>query len=103
MTYTAEKNLSLLLNHRFTRNSVETVEGGFGWRISPRWRVDGRYLYDLLNDRSQESELGLRYDSCCWGLSLKAKERFINDMVPYDTSVYLEVELKGLSSFSTGS
>ena len=103
VTYTAEKNLSLLLNHRFTRNSVETVEGGFGWRISPRWRVDGRYLYDLLNDRSQESELGLRYDSCCWGLSLKAKERFINDMVPYDTSVYLEVELKGLSSFSTGS
>jgi LPS-assembly protein len=102
VTYTAEKNLSLLLNHRFTRNSVETVEGGFGWRINPRWHLDGRYLYDLLNDRSQESELGLRYDSCCWALSLKAKERFIKDTVPYDTSVYLEVELKGLSSFGTG-
>ncbi len=102
VTYTLDQRLSLLFNHRFTRDSVETVEGGFGWRINPRWRVDGRHLYDLRNDRRQESELGLRYDSCCWGLGLKARERFINDTVPYDTSVLLEVELKGLSSFSTG-
>lgn len=101
-TYTLDERLSLLFNHRFTRDSVKTVEGGFGWRINPRWKVDGRHLYDLRNDRRLESELGLRYDSCCWGLALKARERFINDTVPYDTSVYLEVELKGLSSFSTG-
>jgi len=101
-TYTVDQRLSLLFTHRFTRGTVETMEGGFGWRITPRWKVDGRHLYDLRNDRRLESELGLRFDSCCWGLGLKARERFINDMVPYDTSIYLEVELKGLSSFSTG-
>lgn len=102
ITYTLKDRLSLLLNHRFTRNSVETAEAGFGWRLNPRWHFNGRYLYDRLNDRPQEYGLGLRYDSCCWGLGLRGQERFINDTVPYDKSILLEIELKGLSSISTG-
>ena len=36
------------------------------------------------------------------GRAFSAKERFITDLEPQDRSFYLEVELKGLSSLSTG-
>jgi LPS-assembly protein len=102
LTYDRHQKLKLKLAYRFERSVLETAEAGFDWQINPRWRFHGREIYDLNNERNQEAELGLRYDSCCWGLALSVKERFITDTEPQDTSVYLELELKGLSSISTG-
>ncbi len=93
---------TLKLAYRFERDVLETAEAGFDWQFTPRWRFHGREIYDLLNDRNQEAELGLRYDSCCWAVAFAAKERFVTDLEPLDRSFYIELELKGLSSLSTG-
>jgi LPS-assembly protein len=102
LTYSYKTRLKFKLAYRFERTVLETAEAGFDWQLNPSWRFHGREIYDLINKRNQEAELGLRYDSCCWGVAFSAKERFITDLEPQDRSFYLEVELKGLSSLSTG-
>jgi LPS-assembly protein len=102
LTYSRNTQLKLKLAYRYERKVLETAEAGFDWQLSPRWRFRGREIYDLFNKRNQEAELGLRFDSCCWGVALSVKERFITDLEPQDRSIYLELELKGLSSISTG-
>ena len=99
-SYTARQTIKLA--YRYERDVLETAEAGFDWQFTPRWRFHGREIYDVLNERNQEAELGLRYDSCCWAVAFAAKERFITDLEPLDRSFYIELELKGLSSLSTG-
>ena len=102
LVYDRHKKLKLKLAYRYERNILETAEGGFDWQINPRWRLHGRELYDLLNERNQEAEVGLRYDSCCWAVALSVKERFVTITEPQDRSFFIELELKGLSSVRTG-
>ena len=61
LTYDRHKKLKLKLAYRFERSVLETAEAGFDWQLSPRWRFHGREIYDLLNERNQEAEVGLRY------------------------------------------
>ena len=102
LTYGLKKNFKLKLAYRYERTVLETAEAGFDWQINPRWRFHGSEIYDLLNERNQEAELGVRYDNCCWGLALSVKERFITDTEPQNRSFFLELELKGLSSVAAG-
>jgi len=102
LTYRHTRDLQLKAAYRYTRDNIETGEGGFNWQVTPSWRFHGHELYDIRNDRNQEAELGLRYDSCCWGVAFAIRERFITDLEPQERSFYVELELKGLSSISTG-
>jgi LPS-assembly protein len=102
VTYSHNQALQLKAAYRFTRDQIETAEGRFNWQFNPRWRFHGYEIYDIRNERNQEYELGLRYDSCCWGVAFAFRERFITDLEPQDRSFYIELELKGLSSLSTG-
>ena len=91
------------LNQRFRRNELRTQGASFAWRTSPRWQFFGGHQYDLENDHRLENFVGVRYDSCCWGLRLVGIERFDQqlsalDEPRFENAVYLELELKGLSS-----
>lgn len=99
LSYSPWDSLSLAAAYRFQRDRLETSEAGFNWRLNPRWGFHGRRLYDLKNQRELESVLGLRYDSCCWGLSLEAGKRFVSNIRPEENTLLLVLELKGLASF----
>ncbi|MDZ7803884.1 LPS-assembly protein LptD [Thiohalophilus sp.] len=99
LRYSPWDSLSLAAAYRFQRDRLETSEAGFDWRLNPRWGFHGRRLYDLENRRELESVLGLRYDSCCWGLSLEAGKRFVSSDRPEENTLLLILELKGLASF----
>ena len=98
LRYTPYEDLSLTAAYRFRRDQLETNEFRFDWRLNPRWQFQGRRLYDLDNQRELESTFGVRYDSCCWGLSLKAGRRFLSEDRAEDKTVLLVLELKGLAS-----
>lgn len=102
LNYSHTPRQTLKLAYRYERDVLETAEAGFDWQFTPRWRFHGREIYDIFNDHNQQAELGLRYDSCCWAVAFTARERFITDLEPLDRSLYIELELKGLSSISTG-
>ncbi|MDY6979243.1 MAG: LPS-assembly protein LptD [Pseudomonadota bacterium] len=99
LRYSPWDSLSLAAAYRFQRDRLETSEAGFNWRLNPRWGFHGRRLYDMENQRELESVLGLRYDSCCWGVRLEAGRRFINSSRPEENTLLLILELKGLASF----
>ena len=101
LAYKPSSNLGLTLAYHTQYKSLETRQIDFFWRITPRWRITGKQLYDIRNERNQETIGSIRYDSCCWGISLMTRERFINADTAAEKNIYLEVEFKGLSSFNT--
>lgn len=96
------------LSYRFRRNEIRTEGLSFAWRLNPRWQFLGGSAYDLENDHRLENFLGLHYDDCCWGVRLIVRERFdqlVNNdpnNPRYENAIYLEFELKGLSSLGSG-
>jgi LPS-assembly protein len=66
--------------------------------IYDSWSIVGRWQYSLLDDITLESYIGLEKDNCCWRFRILAR-RFINGTrEELDTSVFVQLELKGLAS-----
>jgi LPS-assembly protein len=101
ISYQADQGKVINYDYRFTRNSIRSQGISFAWRINPRWQMIGGHQYDMQNDRRLENFLGFRYDSCCWAIRLIGHEKFDRlegTELLYDDAIYLELELKGLSS-----
>lgn len=86
------------LAHRFQRSTLETRELKMNWEISSRWQVNAAHLYDLKDEHIVENLVGINYESCCWGLRLSTKERYLSS-TQTDRGIYLELVLKGLGGF----
>lgn len=88
---------------------LNQLGGTFSWPLDPQWRLIGGYYRDIELDRNIDTLIGLRYDSCCWAVSLvweqwQKEDKLTNrpDAIQ-ETSIGLRFELKGLSSVGTGS
>ena len=89
------------INYRFQRDILETSEISGAWQVHPQWVLLARKHEDLRENRELESVYGIQYDSCCWGLRF-VKRRYYSDAYPdkpYQDALFIEFELKGLSSF----
>lgn len=79
--------------------------------MTPRWRLLSRWHYDHADRRTMDTLAGIEYDSCCFALQLTTArvlrprtEESLNlpsDITGrrYDQRVYLNIMLKGLSTF----
>lgn len=84
--------------YRYYRGQLENTDLSFVWPLSARWHAFGRWQYSLRDKLTQEQLLGVQYDSCCWGLRVLSR-RYLNPLDGTTSSaVYLELQLKGLSS-----
>ena len=92
---------ALDLSYRFRRDATEHTAVTGLWHVNAHWRVAGRWLYSLRDDRTQEAIIGLEYDACCWGLRLAARRYLDGNGTTYTNGIGVQVELKGLSSFGT--
>ena len=98
LSYAPGSDLHIQGIYRFEREILKTAELGFRWRLNPRWQLTARRIDDLLAERTQEEQIALRYDSCCWGLTLQLEDRYLTDLLQRDKAISLQLELKGLSS-----
>jgi LPS-assembly protein len=87
----------------------------FHWPVYNEWSVVGRWTYSLLNDRTQESFLGVEKENCCWAFRLIGRRWvnsvLVNSLAPAantvvnnatgvaQSGIFFEIELKGLSAF----
>ncbi len=92
------KKFSLNIAQRYQRNALETREVKINWEVNSRWKLHSSSLFDLRNNHIIENLFSIKYDSCCWGLNLTTKERYLSSS-QIDRGIYLELVLKGLGGF----
>ena len=92
------KKFNVNFSHRFQRNALETREMKMNWELNSHWKIDAAHLYNIRDKYVVENLFGVQYESCCWGLRLSAKERYLSS-TQTDRGVYLELILKGLGDF----
>jgi len=63
--------------------------------LTPNWAIIGQLQYDHTNERDIEQTLGFEYDSCCWRIRMVYQDG-VDGENRSQSSVYLQVELKGL-------
>lgn len=112
MHYEPKTNHIINLGHRYRKTLARTqeeAEVAFAWPIAEDWRLLGRYNQDLIENRTNDSFLGLEYESCCWAVRVVAR-RYINiqldnqgALIPnqpdeHSSGVYLQFVLKGIGS-----
>lgn len=85
------------------QDGISQVGVTASWPIADRWAIVGAYYYDTRAKQSADQLLGVRYNTCCWAVSL-GYERRVTDWNSssqnsvYDNRVSFNVELRGLSS-----
>ncbi|MCE2570561.1 LPS assembly protein LptD [Motilimonas eburnea] len=114
-------NKLLQLNYRYVKApenpSTNYIKGGINqvgvkaaWPFNDQWSAVTSYYYDTDNNRFFESLFGVKYEDCCWSVSLvydqhiKTSYGQIGDIKNnYDLSsgVKLQIELKGLAGFGS--
>ena len=84
--------LSLPARHARARRRVARVA-----RLAQRWRVIGRYSYSFLDKERLEDFFGWEYEACCWRLRMVNRNYVSRRTGETDSSISLQLELKGLS------
>ena len=86
------------LGYRFQRDRLEQADFSIAWPITNTWRIYGRTLYSLRDKESIEQFAGFEYGSCCWRVRAVAREYVSRRSGERDSGIYIQLELKGLSS-----
>ncbi len=84
--------------YRFRRDLLEQVDVSGAWPISNRWRGFARWVYSLQEDKTLDQFLGVEYSSCCWAVRVVTRRFVSSRSGDAETSIGLQLELKGLSS-----
>jgi len=89
--------------YRFRRDLLEQFDVSAAWPIGERWRAYGRWVYSLDEEKTLDQFAGFEYSSCCWAVRVVTR-RFVSSRTgDSDTSIGLQLELKGLSSVGVDS
>lgn len=88
--------------YRFRRDLLEQTDLVAELPLSPAWSVIGRWNYALDTASSRETLLGAEYRSCCWTARVAWRRYIANTLGEFNTSVYLQLELTGLSRIGAG-
>ena len=92
----------LNLAYRFRRDSLEQGDLSWSWPVARHWNFVGRYNYSFRDKETLEQFYGIEYESCCWGLRLVSRRYISKRDGTRDSSIGLQLVLKGMTSVGTG-
>jgi LPS-assembly protein len=86
------------LAYRYQRDLLEQIDVSAAWPIGTQWHAFARWVYSLSENKTLDQFVGVEYSSCCWAVRVVTR-RFVSSRTgASDTSLGLQLELKGLSS-----
>ena len=108
-------NTYLQLSYRYYKESddvswdevINQVGGKLKWSINTQWSAFASYYYDVEYKNTFENIIGIKYQSCCWSVSLTYDEHMLSyygsedDLssdIETEKSYGISFELKGLGS-----
>jgi LPS-assembly protein len=87
LEYQYSKNKLLQFNHRFIRElsqeKINQVGITASWPLAKNWQWVGRWYKDTERNRTVETYTGVKYESCCWTVSLVAQRHL---SIRFDTT-----------------
>ena len=83
--------------YRYRRGTLEQGDVSLVWPVLERWRVIARYSYSFLDEERLEDFFGWEYEACCWRLRMVNRNYVSRRTGEIDSSISLQLELKGLS------
>ena len=101
LQYRPADNKILNLAYRYRRDSLEQGDLSWSWPVATRWNIVGRYNFSFRDQEALEEFFGLEYESCCWGLRLVSRRHISTRDGTRDSSVGLQLVLKGMTSVGT--
>jgi len=96
--YRAGKRQMVNLSYRFRDETIEQTDISLLWPLGRSWHAIGRWNYALDSQETLEALAGFGYESCCWAAQLVGRSYVNDEDGDRNTGVYLQVELKGLTS-----
>ncbi|MBT8049415.1 MAG: LPS assembly protein LptD [Xanthomonadales bacterium] len=96
--YRGKKGERLRFEYRYRRDRVDQFDLRAFWPINERWRVLSRVNYSFADSDMLEIQGGVEYESCCWAIRAVVRRYLKNRDGDYRDSIYLELNLKGLTS-----
>jgi LPS-assembly protein len=101
--YNDETGRSLGLMYRSRQGVLEQTDVSAALPIFEQWRLSARWRFSLADSQTLESSTGVEYDTCCWAVRTSYRRFLRNTAGEYDSGVYLQLELKGLTRLRSGS
>lgn len=86
------------LDYRYRRSQFEQVDATAAIPINERWRLIGRWNYELDNSRTLEAFAGVEFESCCYAVRTLVRHFVRNAEGDTNNAIFIELELKGLGS-----
>ena len=104
-TYLTEGNL-LLENIGIKQNPLHQATIAYAWPLTEKLKGLGAYSYNISENYSMMTFVGLEYDNCCWAFRLMGGRVFQSlspgSITPnYNNNVYFQVLLKGLGTLAS--
>ncbi len=90
------------LGYRYRAGEVEQWEFSTRWQVAGNWNLFARNVYSAREEQSIDTFAGLEYEACCWKLRVFGGRYVSNRTGEQDTSISIQLELKGLSSVGSG-
>ncbi|MFN4236317.1 MAG: LPS-assembly protein LptD [Vogesella sp.] len=82
------------------RDALRQVDIAGQWPLAQRWYAVARQNYSLRDRKPLEQLLGLEYNQGCWSTRLVG-QRYVTDLTKTKNAVFLQLELKDLSSLGS--
>ncbi len=84
--------------------SLRQTDASLAWPLNPRWRLLGRWHYDIDRKRSNDISMGIEQQGCCTAVRLMAT-RFLKPydlnqphLKPYTNAIFIQWIFKGLGT-----
>jgi LPS-assembly protein len=100
--YKDNKKRILNVGYAQRKGDFESANASFSVPINAKWNAVGAVEHDLQSHRNLETVIGAEYESCCWKTRVASRNYLLNDNVTRDNAVFVELELKGLGNFGSG-
>ena len=98
LSYRGKNAGQAALGYRMRRDQVDQADVRVRYPVNERFNLIGRVLYSFEDDDTLEVLGGVEYESCCWALRLTGRDYVRDREGERQTSVFLELELRGLAS-----
>ncbi|MGH8540600.1 MAG: LPS-assembly protein LptD, partial [Stenotrophobium sp.] len=90
------------LAYHYRQSVLEQTDAILSTPVYGPWRTAARWRYSIADHRTLESLIGVEYETCCWALRTSYRRYIANINGQYNSGIYLQLELKGLSRIGSG-